>query len=49
MTNSKINYLRLMKIVKVMKVNLKIQFEPDLGKMTIGISNSTSVIFDSYS
>ena len=40
MTTSNINYFRLMKKVKVMKYNLEIQFELDLGKMTIGISNS---------
>ena len=40
MTTSNINYFRLMKKVKVMKYNLKIQFELDLGKMTVGISNS---------
>ena len=33
MTTSNINYFRLMKKVKVMKYNLKIQFELDLGKM----------------
>ena len=36
MTTSNINYFRLMKKVKVMKYNLKIQFELDLGKMTVG-------------
>ena len=54
MTTSNINYFRQIKKVKVMKYNLKIQFELlDLGKMTIGISNSLkniwyNVIFPFY-